>query len=111
MNCHSSGEERKDKMVLTQLEATVSEDQWETLKQAYREEINEPLPDYLLQTYLVQDENQRDLWRILTVWKSRQALLDYRASVETPSGVLMFRAAGAEPKLTIFTVAEVARKG
>jgi len=38
------------------------------------------------------------------VWR-REALDEYRRSVETPGGVLRFRAAGAEPTLSIFDVA------
>jgi hypothetical protein len=93
-------------MVLTQLEGTVAPEQWDTLKQAYRAEMNEPLPPYIVQTYLIQDSVNSELWRIITIWRSRQALMDYRASVETPSGVLMFRAAGTEPTLTIFEVVD-----
>ena len=98
-------------MVVTQLEGKVGPGQWETLKQAYRKEIQRSLPAYIYQTYLVQDETNRDTWRILTVWQSRQALQDYRASVETPSGVLMFRAAGVEPVLSIYEVVDRSRGG
>lgn len=98
-------------MVLTQLEGTVTPELWDALKQAYRAEMNHPLPPYILQTYLVQDSVNSEIWRILTVWHSRQALMDYRASVETPSGVLMFRAAGTEPALTIFDVIDRSQDG
>lgn len=46
-----------------------------------------------------------DVWRVVTVWRTSEDLDGYRASVETPEGVRMFRAAGAEPTLTIFEVA------
>ena len=87
-------------MVITQLEAQVASHQWETLQRAYQVVIDQPLPPYIHHTFLVQDASQPEIWRILTIWKSHQALEDYRASVETPSGGLMFRAAGAEPTLT-----------
>jgi hypothetical protein len=44
------------------------------------------------------------LWKILSVWKSREALDEMRNSGETPTGVLMFRSAGADPQLSIFDV-------
>jgi hypothetical protein len=93
-------------MILTQLEGKVLTENWDVLKQAYRVEMEQKLPSSIHQTYLVQDSADRALWRILTFWKSRQALDEYIASVETPTGRLMFRAAGTEPNLTIFEVAD-----
>ncbi len=90
-------------MILTQLEAKVSPEQWDALKQAFHE-AGQQLPSAIERSYLIQDEAERETWRILTFWQSRQALQDYRASVETPGGVLMFRAAGAEPSLSICEV-------
>ena len=90
-------------MVLTQLEGKVAPEQWDTLKQAFQAAIQQ-LPSAIYQTYLLQDGDETNQWRIVTVWQSRQALQEYRASVETPGGVLMFRAAGAEPMLSIFDV-------
>jgi quinol monooxygenase YgiN len=90
-------------MVLTQLEARVAPEQWEVLKQSYHNTTRQ-VPSTIYQTYLVQDGTDKELWRILTVWHSHQALQEYRASVDTPAGVLMFREAGAEPTLSIFDV-------
>jgi hypothetical protein len=95
-------------MVLTQLEGKVAPEQWEVLKQMFYN-ANQQLPSAIANSYLLQDGNERDIWRIITVWRSRQALQDYRASVETPGGVLMFRAAGAEPTLSIFDVIDYSR--
>lgn len=94
-------------MILTQLEAQVSPEQWDTLKQAFHE-AGQQLPSAIDRSFLIQDEAKRDTWRILTVWHSRQALQAYRESVETPGGVLMFRAAGAEPSLSIYEVIDCA---
>ena len=91
-------------MVVTQLEGKVLPEKWDALKQAYHAEMLEPLPPFIYQTFLVQSDTDRNTWRILTFWKSRQDLMDYRASVDTPSGVLMFRAADSEPNLSIFEV-------
>lgn len=46
----------------------------------------------------------RTRWRIETLWQSRAVLDAMRQNTSTPAGVLMFRAAGAEPTLTIFEV-------
>jgi heme-degrading monooxygenase HmoA len=95
-------------MVLTQLEGKVAPERWDTLKQAFQA-ANQQLPSAIYQSYLIQDGTERDQWCIVTVWHSRQALQEYRASVETPGGVLMFRAVGAEPTLSIFDVIDRAR--
>jgi hypothetical protein len=49
----------------------------------------------------VQSLKDASLWQILTVWQSREALDAMRRTGETPRGVLMFRAAGAEPTLSV----------
>jgi hypothetical protein len=39
------------------------------------------------------------------LWTSREALMAMRQQGGTPAGVLMFRAAGAEPSLSVYEVA------
>ena len=41
---------------------------------------------------------------VVTVLASSRAALDAMRQTGTPAGVLMFRAAGAEPTLTVFDV-------
>jgi hypothetical protein len=91
------------KMVITILEAQIASDKWEVLKRAYGSGA-ETLPPPIVETFLAQSATDPTVWRIMTVWRSREALDDYRQSVETPEGVLMFRAAGAEPTLSIFDI-------
>lgn len=91
-------------MLLTQLEGRVAPDRWDTLKQAFDTVAQQQLPTAIYQSYLVQDASDAEIWRIVTVWHSREALQVYRDSVETPDGVLMFRAAGTEPTLLISAV-------
>ncbi len=90
-------------MVLTQLEAQVAQDQWETLTQTFRS-ATENLDPGIVRTFLVQQGSDPSLWRILTFWESREALDRMRQSGETPRGVVIFRAAGANPVLTVFQV-------
>jgi hypothetical protein len=97
-------------MVITILEGHVAPEKWDTLESTYREaekawrEGSEPLSPDIVQTLLAQHATERTLWRIMTHWRSRAGLEAYRQSVETPAGVLMFRAAGTEPTLSIFDV-------
>jgi quinol monooxygenase YgiN len=90
-------------MVITQLEARVAPEKTNILKAAFDRGVQH-MPSAIEQSYLVQDRTDQEIWRVITVWKSREALQGYRQSVETPEGVLMFQEAGAEPALTISDV-------
>jgi hypothetical protein len=92
-----------NEMVITILEAHVASDKWEVLKEAYGSGTD-ALPPPIAETFLAQSATDPTVWRIMTVWRSREALNEYRESVDTPEGVLMFRAAGAEPALSIFDI-------
>lgn len=91
-------------MVMTILEAQVDAAQWEALREGYTVGAAK-LPSQMAQTFLLQSASDPTIWRMASVWKSRQALEAYRQSVETPGGVLFFRSVGAEPTLSIFDVA------
>ncbi len=91
-------------MVMTILEARVAPEKFAALENAYREGIQKLDPG-IVQTFLIHSIQDSALWRIITIWASRAALDAMRQSGETPRGVLMFRAAGAEPTLTLFDVA------
>lgn len=94
-------------MVVTILEARVDEERSSALQAAYRKGITQ-LPPQMVQTFLVQDGSAKTDWRIISVWRSREALEEMRNSGETPGGVLMFRAAGAEPSLRVYDVRDFA---
>lgn len=54
------------------------------------------LPPQIVESFLAQSAAHPTLWRILTVWRSREALEQIRQSGETPAGVLIrARARGA----------------
>ena len=96
-------------MVMTVLEARVDPARAPDLERAFREAAAE-LPSGIVRTSLVRDARDPSLFRIVTFWASREALQAMRASGETPKGVLMFRAAGAEPQLSVSdVVAETGR--
>lgn len=91
-------------MVITMLEATIPEDYWPSLQRTYDAGV-ERLPSQITETFLLHDTADRTVWRIVTVWRSREALDEYRRSVDVPGGVAMFRSVGVEPTLRIFDVA------
>ena len=89
-------------MVLTVLEAVVAEDRAADLVKAYTSAAAK-LPAGLVHTDLIRATDGTGRWRIQSVWESRAAL-DAMRSAGTPGGVLMFRAAAAEPALSVFEV-------
>lgn len=93
-------------MVLTVLEARVHPERVADLLRAFEESRTSPVPPFLVRSFLVRSVQDRDVWRILTVFRSREDLDAMRASGETPRGVAMFREAGAEPTLSLFEVAD-----
>ncbi len=91
-------------MIMTVLEARVDASKSETLEKAFKEAITEIDPG-IVQTFLVHSLADTTLWRIITVWSSREALNAMRQSGQTPRGVLIFRAAQAEATLSVYNVA------
>jgi quinol monooxygenase YgiN len=90
-------------MIITVLAARIMPEYWQKFRDSY-EAGTKHLPAMILETFLVQDHNEQELWRIITVWKSYDALQTYRQSVSVPDGVLWFRAANAEPSLALWDV-------
>jgi heme-degrading monooxygenase HmoA len=90
-------------MVMTILEAHVAADKTTMLEAAYKQAI-ERLDAGIAQTFLVRDSKDSSVWRIVTLWESREALEAMRRSGETPRGVTIFRTADAEPILSVFDV-------
>lgn len=87
-------------MVITILQAQVAEDRVADLERAYREGAAE-LPADIIETDLVRDVADGDVFRIMTRWVSRDALERMRASGIKPKGVQIFEAAGATATLSI----------
>lgn len=92
-------------MVVTFLEAHVEPGKAAVLEQSYHEAIQQLEPG-IAQTTLLRCTRDPNLWRIETVWQSREALEAMRGSGQTPRGVLIFQSAGAEPVLSVFAVVE-----
>jgi quinol monooxygenase YgiN len=90
-------------MVVTVLEAQVAQDRVAALTAAYQEAVQGPVPHGLVRSVLLRHSTDGTRWRIETTWSSRDALAAMR-NTGTPRGIQIFRAAGAEPTLTIFDV-------
>jgi hypothetical protein len=93
-------------MVLTVLEARVPPDRVPDLLRAFEETRMSALPPFIVRSFLVRSDRDLDVWRIMTVFRSREELDAMRTSGQTPRGVEMFRAAGAEPTFSLSTIAD-----
>lgn len=91
-------------MMMTIVEGKVKEENWLKLKDAYKE-ATDNLPVGLIKTFLIQNVKETVIWRIISIWESQEALEKMRNSGETPGAILVFRAAEAEPEVSIFEVA------
>jgi hypothetical protein len=92
-------------MVITILEAQVAAEKTILLKEAYNQGIKR-LDVGITQTFLLQNSKDPILWQIVTIWQNRDVLEALRRSGNTPRGVQMFRAAEAEPVLSVFDVVD-----
>lgn len=97
--------ERSTNRIVTILEAYVSQENWGALQKAYQE-LGKKSEMWPAQSFLIQNKETPTLWRIVSVWQDMESLQKVRQSGETPAGILIFRAAGAEPKLEIFEAKE-----
>jgi heme-degrading monooxygenase HmoA len=60
------------------------------------------LPPGLIESFLLRGEDA--MWRIVTVWESREAVMAMRATGARPAALVMFEQAGSEPSLSMCTV-------
>ncbi len=90
-------------MIITVLEAHVDPASQGALHAAYGAAAQDALPAGLVRSTLSHATDDPTLWRIETVWESREALEAMRR-LGTPRGILIFRAAGAEPTVSVFAV-------
>ncbi len=96
-------------MIMTVLEGHVEQDKWAALEQAYLEATRELEPG-IVQTSLVQSIADSTLWQLMTVWESREALMQARQPGQTRRGTLIFQAAGSEATHVVFNVIRTASR-
>ncbi len=90
-------------MMITVLEAQVAADKIAALEAAFQQAVQQ-LDAGLVETFLMRSTKEPNLWQIVTIWQSREALDAMRNSGETPRGILLFRGVEAEPRLSVFEV-------
>lgn len=90
-------------MVMTSVEAFVAQERWTELEQAFTQ-MDSQRPTQLVTSFLVQGATDPTLWRIIGIWRSREAFEEYRASVATPGAIQLLSSVGAAPTFGLFEV-------
>jgi hypothetical protein len=89
--------------LMTILEANVPGEYWPDLQSGWQE-MSRDQPEQLVQSWLIQGTDGRDTWCAVAIWRSKEAFEAYRASVDAPAAVKLFRSFNAEPVLAAFEV-------
>ncbi len=96
--------------VMTVAEGRVPASRSKEFENAYMSLRKGRLPEGLVESSLLRDENNPEIYRIATVWESREILEKNRKIWEEknqlPAAVLLFKKVGAEPELRIFDIRE-----
>lgn len=88
-------------MFVTIVEGAVETAREDDLRSAWENKPT-PLPAGFIESSLLRSED--GTWRIVTVWESSDAVAAMRASGEPPAAPMMFRHAGSEPSVSMWTV-------
>jgi quinol monooxygenase YgiN len=89
--------------VMTVLEGKVASERWAEFEGRFAQ-LSAQQPAQFVQGFLVQSQADPTIWRVVAIWHSQQALEEYRASVQAPGGVLLFRSVGVEAAMSTFEV-------
>jgi heme-degrading monooxygenase HmoA len=87
--------------VVTMVSARIAPDRVPELTAAFSAALRAGLPERR-QTTLMRGD--RDQWQIVTLWRSREDLDHYLASVAEPFATGLFRRTGGTPDVAIFEV-------
>lgn len=86
--------------VVTMVSARITPDRVPDLTGAFSQALRAGLPGQRRQTSLLHGDD--DLWRIVTVWRSREDLDAYLASGAEPFAPRLLREAGGSPEVDVF---------
>jgi quinol monooxygenase YgiN len=88
-------------------EGRVEQTRWAELRKIY-DQMGAALPEGVTDTWMVQDSDDPEYWRLISLWRDRGALDAYRNSGGKPGGLVIFESVGATPERHFFDV--VARR-
>lgn len=94
--------------VLTITRATLPPESGAAVTDAFQQ-VTRRLPHMVVHTFLIKGVDGD--WQIVTLWRSREQLEEYRREAGVPAAVKIFRDAGAEPTVTEHDVEHWASSG
>lgn len=89
--------------IMTIVEANVPEDDWPALRSKWQE-MYQRRPPQVVRSWLLQGLDGSDTWCAVTVWRSSEALDEYRASADAADAVKLFRSVNAESALAVLEI-------
>ncbi len=92
-------------MLITFLEGRVPTEREADLKKAY-DEIVKTRYDGIVETFMSRGVMDPSVWRIFSLWKDKEAFEKARQSADTIKGILIFRAVGVEPSMSLFELVD-----
>ncbi|MEN4010801.1 MAG: hypothetical protein AB1453_07020 [Chloroflexota bacterium] len=92
-------------MFVTILSGHVSHENWTTLQKSFEQSIVRHPPFGLVESTLVQSEQERTLWHIISLWKSKTAFNESENRDEATLCVKLFCDAGGVPSRRGYEVA------
>jgi len=90
--------------VITIVEGKVPASRAKDFETAYASLKQGALTPGLVRSSLLRNSDASQIYRIETVWESREALDKMRSSTQTPVAIELFRKVGASPRLEIYDV-------
>ena len=90
--------------VMTVVEGKIPKARNQEFLSLYASVRDQAKPPGWKRSMLLQDTDNKDLFRISTLWESSEALEQMRKDSRVPFAVQIFRTHGAEPNVRIFEV-------
>lgn len=92
--------------VMTIVEGRVPASRAAEFENAYAALKKDAPVEGLVRSSLLRSSDKPDIYRIETVWESREALDRMRSSTQVPKAVELFRNVGASPHVEIYEILE-----
>src|SRR5436309_15081312 len=90
--------------VMTVVERKISKTRTSEILAMYTDVKDQPKPAGWKRSMLLHDTSEGGLYRISTLWESREALEQMRKNSRVPFAVQIFRTHSSEPNVRIFEV-------
>ncbi len=92
--------------VVTVVEGTIPASKIREFEEAYAEVKKEALPPGLVTSSLLRNAKNPEIYRIQTVWQSREDLEKMRSATQTPKAIELFQKVNITPKLEVFDMVD-----